>query len=380
MGRHSLKRKETTKVRPSAPAEIPKYPPTIYEHSPATLKNFPLSIVNGVTRENGLYSLTLKSINCETYVEQNENMRRVLKKPKLEAPKRISDLDLEAVVKKLTEDVEYAKNQNLPILKENNAEINELYKNLNDVLKGGDDTNETLVHLRKKLLDFATSSGVVFREGKYAFNTSLIIPDFPIDRAEDVRDDVKSVTSLEQQSSGGDKVSVTDNETKNVDVAAHQEQSSGGNNVDVAAHQEQSSGGDKVSITDNETRGGDNVSITDNETRGGDDVSITDNETKNDNIASHHEQSTLSVQPVESTVEVHQTQNSVPEPVADVTQVGVSVTTTNTSPESPSGAENDTHEEVEAEEEPRQIELVSESNGEEAHNQQTTPDAAIKEV
>lgn len=352
MGRHSLKRKETTKVRPSAPAEIPKYPPTIYEPSPATLKNFPLSIVNGVTRENGLYSLTLKSINCETYVEQNENMRRVLKKPKLEAPKRISDLDLEAVVKKLTEDVEYAKNQSLPILKENNAEINELYKNLNDVLKGGDDTNEALVDLRKKLLDFATSSGVVFREGKYAFNTSLVIPDIPIERAEDVRDDVKSVTSLEQQSSGGDKVSVTDNETKN---------------VDVAAHQEQSSGGDKVSITDNETRGED-------------DVSITDNETKNDNIASHHEQSTLSVQPVESTVEVHQTQNSVPEPVADVTQVGVSVTTTNTSPESPSGAENNTHEEVEAEEEPRQIELVSESNGEEAHNQQTTPDAAIKEV
>lgn len=60
--------------------------------SKATLKHFPSSIVNGVTAEGGLYSLTFKSINCASFVENNELMKTVFKVPKLELSK-VTDND-----------------------------------------------------------------------------------------------------------------------------------------------------------------------------------------------------------------------------------------------------------------------------------------------
>lgn len=52
--------------------------PTKYEASPVTLINFPSSVMNGVTAENGLYSLTFKSISCYKLVDNLDMMRRVL--------------------------------------------------------------------------------------------------------------------------------------------------------------------------------------------------------------------------------------------------------------------------------------------------------------
>lgn len=44
--------------------------PTVYEVPQESLINFPSSIVNGVTKEKGLVSLTLKSVTCAKLVEE----------------------------------------------------------------------------------------------------------------------------------------------------------------------------------------------------------------------------------------------------------------------------------------------------------------------
>ncbi|KAL7663903.1 hypothetical protein ABC855_g3706 [[Candida] zeylanoides] len=45
--------------------------PTVYEVPQESLINFPSSIVNGVTKEKGLVSLTLKSVTCAKLVEES---------------------------------------------------------------------------------------------------------------------------------------------------------------------------------------------------------------------------------------------------------------------------------------------------------------------
>lgn len=52
--------------------------PTKYESDPATLLNFPSSVMNGVTLDGGLQSLTFKSISCHKLVENLDNMRKLL--------------------------------------------------------------------------------------------------------------------------------------------------------------------------------------------------------------------------------------------------------------------------------------------------------------
>lgn len=64
------------KLMPQGPQ--PSIPATTYEETPASLKNFPSSVVNGVTAEGGLFSLTFKSISCATLVENLDLMREAL--------------------------------------------------------------------------------------------------------------------------------------------------------------------------------------------------------------------------------------------------------------------------------------------------------------
>lgn len=98
------KRQKLTSGQFHRAQEICLFPPTKYEESKATLKNFPLSIVNGVTMEGGLYSLTFKSINCATYVENNELMKRVFKVNPLDLPK-LSAVNLEKLKESLKNDI-----------------------------------------------------------------------------------------------------------------------------------------------------------------------------------------------------------------------------------------------------------------------------------
>ncbi|KAG7664223.1 uncharacterized protein J8A68_002237 [[Candida] subhashii] len=109
MGRHPLKRKIVSATHSShqqhhhqhpqsrgAPQQVntyvPNFPPTKYGPSPATLKNFPSSIVNGVTLENGLYSLTFKSIACVDYVDNQDMMKSTKRKLESDESDRIGKL------------------------------------------------------------------------------------------------------------------------------------------------------------------------------------------------------------------------------------------------------------------------------------------------
>ena len=77
------------------------------------IKHFPSSIVNGVTAEGGLYSLTFKSINCASFVE-NELMKTVFKVPKLELSKVTDNDDVDKLKnwkQTLENDINELKNQ-----------------------------------------------------------------------------------------------------------------------------------------------------------------------------------------------------------------------------------------------------------------------------
>lgn len=87
-------------------------PQTTYEPAPATLKNFPSSIMNGITEEGGLYSLTFKSAACANLVENFEWMRQVVFKS--ESNDRLSRInpdkfDGEKLVETLKRDIEQLK-------------------------------------------------------------------------------------------------------------------------------------------------------------------------------------------------------------------------------------------------------------------------------
>lgn len=64
------------KLTPKGPHQ--SIPSTKYEDTPASLKNFPSSVVNGITAEGGLFSLTFKSISCAKLVENLDLMREAL--------------------------------------------------------------------------------------------------------------------------------------------------------------------------------------------------------------------------------------------------------------------------------------------------------------
>lgn len=104
---------------------LPAYP-TKYETSPATLKNFPSSVVSGATAEGGLYSLTFKSISYADYVEKSHLLRKAIIPQKEEAilVNDIVKLD-EEYLKKLKEEVESYENS-MAVDKQNDDEHQKL--------------------------------------------------------------------------------------------------------------------------------------------------------------------------------------------------------------------------------------------------------------
>ncbi|KAI3403864.2 hypothetical protein KGF56_003294 [Candida oxycetoniae] len=186
MGRHSIKREKlaNTSTR-TQPLETSRFSPTKYETSAATLKNFPSSIVNGITREGGLYSLTLKSINCATYVEQDSNMRRVFKKPKLELPK-ISTVDLKTMRNKLQSDVkdEVEKVKNYDKIASKNVELTNLNKTL-DLFSKNDDNG--LEDVDKEVANVVGSDvDIILVSNGYRINTRVKFPQLVVETYQSV--------------------------------------------------------------------------------------------------------------------------------------------------------------------------------------------------
>lgn len=199
MGRHPYKKRNQTVAitRPSI-VEVQRFPPTKYETPVITLKNFPSSIVNGVTREGGLYSLTLKSINCAKYVENNDNMRRVFKKRSLEVPK-ISNLNRNDLLERLSKDVEKERESKVDLHKAENDKITALNKEWDSLLK----TNTDLSEHNHRLLKNIESGGKKFRfiENKYSF-ANIANPNLRVEKVEGVKNTVEyeqSATNVETE-------------------------------------------------------------------------------------------------------------------------------------------------------------------------------------
>lgn len=91
-------------------ASIAQVPVTVYDAPHESLINFPSSIVNGVTKENGLVSLTLKSVTCAKLVEDHTWMHGALFNSP-ENPVRITDkpIDPASMLASLKEEVSQLK-------------------------------------------------------------------------------------------------------------------------------------------------------------------------------------------------------------------------------------------------------------------------------
>ncbi|KAI5953368.1 hypothetical protein KGF54_002739 [Candida jiufengensis] len=121
--------------------EVPRIKATEYEKPQSTLKNFPSSIVNGVTKEGGIFSLTLKSIHCAKYVENIDNMRRCFKKQKLDIPK-ISNINCTRLLEDVQRELNAVKSEQIPTVKFNNDEITKLNEKLSKATQNGSDIKE----------------------------------------------------------------------------------------------------------------------------------------------------------------------------------------------------------------------------------------------
>ncbi|CAI5758839.1 unnamed protein product [Candida verbasci] len=191
MGRHPLYKKQ--KIAQPEPVvndqQFQSYPPTVYESAPATLKNFPSSIVNGITEEGGLFSLTFKSINCARYVENIDYMKRLFK-PEINLVK-LSDTDLNLFKEELEKDIQTEEELEKPI-----DEISQLQNELDDFMnKQGD-----LEVFSKKLVEnyrLENPNKKLIVSGDKFNITSIVIPNLEVEKVEDLHDDFLVVASDE---------------------------------------------------------------------------------------------------------------------------------------------------------------------------------------
>ena len=160
----------------------PIIPSHKYEKSKATLKHFPSSIVNGVTAEGGLYSLTFKSINCASFVENNELMKTVFKVPKLELSKVTDNDDVDKLKnwkQTLENDINELKKSDSNVANTNVSDLqNELQTDL-------ENNGNNLATFGEKLADsFVVNINI--SDGNYKVIQDVIIPGLQVDTFEDV--------------------------------------------------------------------------------------------------------------------------------------------------------------------------------------------------
>lgn len=118
------------------PVNIPAVPATVYETPKESLINFPSSIMNGITKEGGLVSLTFKSITCANFVENLDWMRDALiRKDDEFEPTRINEnvFNGDKMITELKQDIQGLKEK--PQQSNTTNDINELQSQLSTSLK-----------------------------------------------------------------------------------------------------------------------------------------------------------------------------------------------------------------------------------------------------
>lgn len=118
------------------PVNIPAVPATVYETPKESLINFPSSIMNGITKEGGLVSLTFKSITCANFVENLDWMRDALiRKDDEFEPTRINEnvFNGDKMITELKQDIQGLTEK--PQQSNTTNDINELQSKLSTSLK-----------------------------------------------------------------------------------------------------------------------------------------------------------------------------------------------------------------------------------------------------
>lgn len=106
---------------------------TKLESAPATLTNYPSSIVNGVTQEGGLFSLTFKSVTCAELVQNLDLMRDAISPAEPQpVPQLANDIAKDnTYLNKLKGEVEQLRQQLMPLVDDS---IGKLQTELDDAL------------------------------------------------------------------------------------------------------------------------------------------------------------------------------------------------------------------------------------------------------
>ena len=170
------------KLTPKGPHQ--SIPSTKYEETPASLKNFPSSVVNGITAEGGLFSLTFKSISCAKLVENLDLMR-------------------EALIYKESEDIiirddEFDATAKLQVLRtqDNNDEITtsvdqrliaDLQTQLQNVLQNKSDISSIGEEIKSLYNTKNPNKILEFNQDQYSLVTGVEIPNNKVDTFEQVR-------------------------------------------------------------------------------------------------------------------------------------------------------------------------------------------------
>lgn len=156
-------------------------PPTTYEQAPATLKNFPSSVVNGVTEEGGLYSLTFKSVACANLVENYEWIRQVVFKS--ESPDRLSRInpdrfDGETLIETLKKDIEQL---NEPETPKKDTTVDTLKRKLEDAIESNSDFTELNKEILHTYHENNKNIDLFISDGK-PYSRKIAIPNLKVDK------------------------------------------------------------------------------------------------------------------------------------------------------------------------------------------------------
>ncbi|KAK6464834.1 hypothetical protein DFJ63DRAFT_93914 [Scheffersomyces coipomensis] len=184
MSKASFKRQKVVANKPYEPL----IPPTKYDPSPATLKNFPSSIVNGVTSEGGLFSLTFKAVTAASYIENADLIRKSLFDSSDLDLSQITDKEFEGEKKLQTLKEEVSQLKSESTLKSKITEESPLKDKLQQDLESG----ENLTAIGKQLIEdyhiANPNKSLVFSVKAYNDVYDLKIPDLKVDKFEDVKD------------------------------------------------------------------------------------------------------------------------------------------------------------------------------------------------
>lgn len=170
------------------PINIPAVPATIYEAPKESLINFPSSIMNGITKEGGLVSLTFKSITCADFVENLDWMRGALiRKDEVFEPTRINEdvFNGDKLITELKQDIQALKEK--PQQVNRTDDIKSLQSKLTNSLKDEEGFRNFGINLVKQYEIENPTKSINFNNENYSTITKAEIPGVEISKFEDVK-------------------------------------------------------------------------------------------------------------------------------------------------------------------------------------------------